>query len=184
MKKFLLISGSPRKGNTEFILNKIFDSINGEKELILLREKSIKHCVGCLSCDKTKKCAIPDDMQEIYGKIENADVIIIGTPNYYDNVTGLFKDFIDRTNPFYETGKLKNKKMIAIVVGGGEIKNSGMVVNQAVKNFADAHEFDLVASYCFQALKNGEVESNPESRAQIDKIIKTLMNIAIGGAAK
>lgn len=177
MAKFLLISGSPRKGNTEFVLNKIFDSIEGEKELILLREKNIKHCMGCLSCDKTKKCVIDDDMAEILKKLENADVVVIGTPNYYDNVSGLMKDFIDRTNPFYETGKLKGKKMFAIVVGGGDVKNSEFVGNQILKNFAQAHEMDFVGSHCFQALKLGELETNPELQAQIDKIIKSITEI-------
>ena len=177
MRKFLLISGSPRKGNTEFILNRIFDSLEGEKELILLREKNIRHCLGCLSCGKTKKCVIADDMQDIYGKIENADVIVIGTPNYYDNVSGLFKDFIDRTNPFYETGKLKGKKMIAIVVGGGEIKHTDFVTTQILKTFAESHEMTLTSSHCFQALTPTEVETNPDSLTQIDEIIKTLVDL-------
>ncbi|MFA5080030.1 MAG: flavodoxin family protein [Candidatus Paceibacterota bacterium] len=176
MNNFLLISGSPRKGNTEFILNKIFDSIQGEKELILLREKNIKHCTGCLSCLKLNKCVLMDDMTDIYDKIVKADFIIIGTPNYYDNVTGLLKDFIDRTNPFYEIDKLKNKKIIAIVTGGGSIKNSKEFTGQTLKSFADAHNMKLIASYYFQALKNNEVECNDVALKQIEKIIRKLEN--------
>lgn len=40
MKKILFISGSPRKGNTEFVLNKIYKAVKGKKELILLRNKN------------------------------------------------------------------------------------------------------------------------------------------------
>ena len=177
MNKFLFISGSPRKGNTEYILSKVFDAVEGEKELILLREKNIKHCLGCLSCDKTKKCAITDDMTDIYSKIENANVIVLGTPNYYDNVSGLLKDFIDRTNPFYNTGKLKNKKLIAIVVGGGKIEDTKFVANEILKNFAEAHEMNLVDSYCFQALASNEIENNPESEKQINKIIEEIKSL-------
>ncbi|MCX6789437.1 MAG: flavodoxin family protein [Candidatus Gribaldobacteria bacterium] len=124
MAKFLLVSGSPRSGNTELILKKIFEALPKEKELILLRQKNINHCKGCLSCDKLKKCVQRDDMQAIYPKMQAADVLIIGSPNYFDNVSGLMKDFIDRTNPFYKTDKLKNKKAFFVVVGGGEVENS------------------------------------------------------------
>ena len=50
MAKILLISGSQRKGNTDFALSTILNKIEGEKELIFLRDKNIKHCLGCLSC--------------------------------------------------------------------------------------------------------------------------------------
>lgn len=175
--KTLLISGSPRKGNTEFILNKIYKSIMGKKELVLLRNKNIKHCAGCLYCDKHKKCAIRDDMQGIYGKLQKADIIVLGTPNYYDNVPGLLKDFIDRLNPFYKTDKLKGKKLITIVVGGGAIKNSKMMGEQALKNFYDLQEFKLIGSYYFQALNLKEVENNPKSSGVINKIVEKINSI-------
>lgn len=175
--KTLLISGSPRKSNTEFILNKIYKSIKGKKELVLLRDKNIKHCAGCLYCDKHKKCAIQDDMQELYSKVVKADVIVIGTPNYFDNVPGLLKDFIDRTNPFYETDKLKGKKLIAIVVGGGSIKNSKKVGEHALKCFIEAHQLKSAGSYYFQALHLKEIENNPKSFDMINKIVKKINSI-------
>ncbi|HRZ34043.1 MAG TPA: flavodoxin family protein [Candidatus Moranbacteria bacterium] len=174
--KTLLISGSPRKGNTEFILNKIYKSIKGEKELILLRNKNIKHCAGCLYCDEHKKCAIQDDMQGLCGKMLESDVIVIGAPNYFDNVPGLMKDFIDRTNIFYETDKLKNKKLITIVVGGGEIKNSKRVGEQALKYFSNAHKLKSIGSYYFQALHLREIENNTKANIIINKIIDKINN--------
>lgn len=172
--RYLLISGSPRKGNTEFILNSVFNLLKGEKDLILLRNKNIKHCSGCLSCDKTKKCAINDKMQEIYKKIEKADFLIIGTPNYFDNVPGLLKDFFDRTNPFYETDKIKGKKMIAIVTGGGKVKNSQKVVSGALKNFADAHGLNFVKSFVFEALQSNELKKSGKVGGIVRKIIQVI----------
>jgi len=174
MKKFLIISGSPRKGNTEFILNRIYKSIKGRKELILLRNKNIKHCAGCLYCDKHKKCAVKDDMQEIYKKMTEADVFIIGTPNYFDNVSGLLKNFIDRTNIFYETDKLKGKKLMTIVVGAGEIKNSKRIGKQALKYFSNAHGLDFIEAYYFEGLNQQDIENNPEAIKKINRIIKVL----------
>lgn len=172
MPKVLLISGSPRKGNTDFILDKISESIKDNKELILLKDKNINHCSGCLSCDKTNRCSIRDDMDELYKKILEADILVIGTPNYFDNVPGLLKNFIDRTNPFYETNKLKGKKLITIVVGGGEIKNSKRVAGQALTYFANGHNLDFINSYYFKGLKIDDVANNPQSLKIIDNIIK------------
>lgn len=177
MGKVLFISGSPRKGNTEFILKRIFDSFDREKELLLLREKNIKHCYGCLTCDKTKQCAIQDDMQGIYEKMIEADILVIGSPNYFDNVPGLLKDFIDRTNPFYETDKLKGKKLLTLIVGGGEKENSEKVVNYALKSFAKCHNLDIVGFYCFQALKPNEAENNPAVLQFISEISQKIQEI-------
>jgi multimeric flavodoxin WrbA len=171
--KFLLISGSPRKGNTDFILETIFKSIKKDKKLIYLKNKNIKHCTGCLTCDKTKSCVINDDMQEIYTKILDANFFIIGTPNYFDNVTGLLKDFIDRTNPFYKTKALKGKKIINIVVGGGKITNSKRAV-RALEYFAENYNLDLVGSYCFKALEENEIKKDKNSLKLIDKIINKI----------
>jgi len=177
MKNILLISGSPRKGNTEFILSSIYKAVKGEKELILLRNKKIGYCSGCLYCEKHNACSINDGMREIYEKIRKADVIIIGTPNYFDNVTGILKVFMDRTNPFYNggsTSELTGKKLVTIVVGGGKIKNSKRVGETALKYFSDAHDMELASQHYFKALGSKEVETNPRNKNAINKIIKKI----------
>jgi len=171
---YLLISGSPRKGNTDYILGKLSRMLKGRVEFVQLRTKNIKHCVGCLYCDEHKACSIKDDMQALYPKIESADVIILGTPNYFDNVNGLTKDFIDRTNPFYETDKLKNKKIVFVVVGGGSIKNSNKVINGALKSFSDCHKLKVVGKYCFKALRIGDIEKDKSLNAKLKNIVSKI----------
>lgn len=177
MTRFLLISGSPRKGNTDFILQEIFKAISGDKEIIFLRDKKIEHCRGCLRCDQSNECVIPDEMQEIYKKIVAADVLIVGSPNYFDNVPGLLKDFIDRTNPFYETEILKGKKLVNIVTGGGKIENSQRVVDHALKCFAACHNLEIIGSYLFQALQADGVKQDSHSKEIIRQIIKDIMRV-------
>lgn len=49
----IAVCGSPRKGNTEFVLKRILtkaEELGVKTELILLREKRIEFCDGCLSC--------------------------------------------------------------------------------------------------------------------------------------
>ncbi|NOQ56237.1 MAG: hypothetical protein GQ477_05540 [Nanohaloarchaea archaeon] len=170
MVKCLLISGSPRKGNSDIVLGKIFEKIECEKEIIYLRDKDIKHCTGCLVCAKSDKCSIKDDMGELLELMVWADVIVIGTPNYFDNVPGLLKDFIDRTNPFYETDMLKGKKLVSIVVGGGKIVNSRRVSEHALTYFSNAHKLDFVDSYYFSDLGVDDVLEDKSLDATVDTI--------------
>ena len=109
--KVLSICGSPRKGNTERMLSIILGEVK-DKELILLREKNIEHCHGCSECQKKPYvCVIEDDMKKINKKLRDSNFIVFGSPTYFDNVPGLFKDFIDRTHPLYPINGLKNKKL-------------------------------------------------------------------------
>ncbi len=144
MVKTILISGSPRNGKTESILKEM------DGELILLRNLKIKHCTGCLTCEKTHKCVIQDDMQALYPKLENADVIVIGTPNYFENVPGILKDFIDRTCPQSFSEKLKGKKLMPIIVGEMAIEFQKRVTKNALECFARAHNMILEEGKYFQ----------------------------------
>jgi multimeric flavodoxin WrbA len=120
--KVVGICGSPRKGNTEWMLRKLLEGAAREgtdSELILLREKDIRTCDGCLSCEaggkqQKGKCRIQDDMQEIYPKLVEADGLALGTPVYFEMLSGLLKNFIDRTCPIWPSLELKPIVGIAV----------------------------------------------------------------------
>jgi multimeric flavodoxin WrbA len=119
--KVLAVVGSPRKENTyklvEAVLEAVAEKKSVESELVHLADFDIEHCSGCSEfCEKTGECKIQDDMQKLYPKLKEADVLVIGTPTYYWNVTGLVKDFIDRNNPLYHTESLKGKIGAAVAV--------------------------------------------------------------------
>ena len=177
MVKCLLISGSPRKGNTDFILSKILEGIKGDGELILLKDKKIHGCTGCLSCLNRQRCIINDDMTEIMDKMVNSDIIIIGTPNYFGNVTGLLKDFMDRAFPLYKSKSLKNKKLFLIMVGNGDVKSSEKHLNEAMGGFIYDFELDLIDSYCFKAFYPDDVKQDPKSISKINEIIERINSL-------
>jgi multimeric flavodoxin WrbA len=99
--KFLGILGSARKGgNTEILLDVALEEARKNGILvdkILLRDKIIKGCDGCMGCIKTGKCVIEDDAQEIYKKMIVSDGIIWATPVYFWSMTGQTKILMDRT---------------------------------------------------------------------------------------
>lgn len=177
MKKVLIISGSPRKGNTDFALDSVFDGVKYEKEIIFLRDKKIGHCIGCLSCHEKPECVIEDDMTEIREKMVEADVLIIGTPNYFDNVSGLLKNFADRTHPLYKAELLKDKKLILVMVGGGKADISREYLNHTMHGFVKYLKLNLIGSYCFQALHQNDLKENSEAVLEIEKIIEKINSL-------
>ncbi len=105
MSKVLIISTSLRKTSNSDILADEF--IKGAKdaghdvEKISLRGKKLGFCIGCLSCQKTGKCVIKDDMEEINQKIHDCDAVAFATPIYYYEMCGQMKTLLDRANPLY-----------------------------------------------------------------------------------
>jgi multimeric flavodoxin WrbA len=100
MKKILGIMGSPRKnGNTHILLSKILESAKDYgaiTDILFLNDLNINECDGCHSCWKGNQCSKNDDMNNIYPKIIESDIIIFGTPVYWYGPTALMKGFIDR----------------------------------------------------------------------------------------
>ena len=61
----------------------------------------MRFCLGCFACQKTGKCVIKDDMNEIVPKMERADVLVFATPIYYYEMSGQMKTLLDRANPLF-----------------------------------------------------------------------------------
>jgi len=177
MVKILGICGSPRKGNTEFMLRTILDSAkkSGAKtELILLRNLKIKHCNGCGVCEKTKSCVINDDMKKIYPKIFSADILVFGSPSYFDNVSGLMKDFLDRFDPIWEDKRLSKKK--AVLVASGCVTAKASI--DALKTFCDICKIKVIKSV-YVNVKN-DIKKNKKLIAKLRKIGKDVVGARNG----
>ncbi len=134
--KVLAINGSPRKnGNTATLLGEICKIAwnRGDKvELINLIDLDFSDCMECMGCKKGTECVTVDDMQGIYKKMQEADVILLGSPIFMDAETGLTKNLIDRTYALlaprkdgtFDTRLRKGKKAFVVFTCGmndGEI---------------------------------------------------------------
>lgn len=99
MPEILGICGSARKkGNTALLLQELLGATEMESELIFLADLKIGFCTGCLSCRKNNgKCPQEDDMQLILEKSLSTKAIVLGSPNYYYDISGLIKNMIDRS---------------------------------------------------------------------------------------
>ena len=107
--KAVVIYGSPRqkKAASYHVADNFASGLERagvQVEEIMLIKHKIKHCLGCYTCwTKTPgKCVQRDDMDLILPKVKEADLIVIATPLYIFQATGLVKDFLDRIIPIAE----------------------------------------------------------------------------------
>ncbi|MFH1641712.1 MAG: flavodoxin family protein [Nanoarchaeota archaeon] len=165
--KISAVNGSPRKGNTDFLLDRII----GDIDIIRLRDKNIGFCNGLDSCCPVSlKCDKSDDMEEIYKKLESSDVIILASPTYFSNVTATMKNFMDRCNPYYYNKKLKDKKFFLIAVGGYEPSIKDAL--QCMRNFLKGIYAKEIGVYYAVADKINDLKNN-------SKIIKEIQEIKL-----
>ncbi len=103
--KIMAFNGSPRKKwNTETLLSTALEgaaSCGAETELIHLYDLDYKGCISCFACKTIGgksygRCAVKDDLTAVFGKIEQADAIILGSPIYFGTVSGEMKSFMER----------------------------------------------------------------------------------------
>ena len=118
--KVAIINGSPRKnGVTAEALHIVENELVKEGidvEFYNLSEINMSHCLGCCSCYKTGHCCIGDDAEMLSQKIFEADGLVLGSPTYASNVSGLMKDFIDRGH-FVIEQLLHGKYCVTIATG-------------------------------------------------------------------
>jgi multimeric flavodoxin WrbA len=167
--KIVGISGSPRKGNTEWMLNKTLEylSQNGaETELVLLRKRDIRRCLGCLKCEDRKGlCQIKDDMQEINSALLESNAIILASPAYFEMVSGQMKNFMDRTCPIWT--KMKGKPIAGLAAAEEGI---GKTVDN-MKTYASVCSMSWAGSVTVLA-------KGPHEAAQIKNLERRLKRLA------
>ncbi len=151
------ISGSPRKrGNTALMVEKALESarkVEGIRtEFFDLSRMKIQNCIGCEACrNKKSLCvAIQDDMATLYPALIKSDALIIGSPVYFGDVTGLAKAFIDRTTCLGGTPAadlqyaLKWKIGAGITVGGARYGGQEFAL-KTIHNFFLIHGMMVIS---------------------------------------
>lgn len=98
--KIVIINGSPRdSGLTAQILHiieKRLEERGAQVQFTHLAGLDMKQCRGCCVCYRTGRCIYGDGAERLSADIEGCDGIVIGSPTYASNVSGLLKVFIDR----------------------------------------------------------------------------------------
>lgn len=106
MKKIIIIDGGPRKTfNTASMLKKIAEgasSVSSEVEVktVRLYDLDYKGCMSCMACKVKGKashvCKFRDALTPVLEEIAGADGLVLGSPNYFGEVTGQMRTFLER----------------------------------------------------------------------------------------
>ena len=165
--KILALVGSPRKkGNTDILVDQILQGSETKghtSEKLYLYQHRLAPCVDCRSCKSGELvCVLKDDMQEIYPKMEAADLVIFATPLYWWGPSGPMKLLMDRMRPFVANGKFKGKKAIVVVASGDDTEASGPLLDMFRRAF-DYLKVDFVGQILAKAYESGEVRQNEEA---------------------
>ena len=115
--KVLMINGSPRKqSNVQLALDEmagVFEQEGIEVECVALGTQVVRGCVACGGCSKKGACVFDDIVNEVAGKFEQADGLVVGSPVYYASANGSLVSLLDRL--FYSSSFDKTMKVGAAV---------------------------------------------------------------------
>jgi multimeric flavodoxin WrbA len=123
--KILAIIGSPRKGNTYKVVNKLEQLLmkNGKIEFnyLFLKDAYILCCKGCFQCFQkgSEYCPLKDDKEKIVDEMLKSSGIIFASPAYNFNVTSLMKNFIDRLAYNGHRPQFINQHVLNVVTTAG-----------------------------------------------------------------
>ena len=138
MPKILTINGSPVKNScTEVLLEKVTEGIEKnsagsfENKIIKLNDLNILPCQACGENPEPDYCLFKDDIYPFYKYLINCDIVLFGSPIYFETVSAQAKLFIDRCNclrpPDFAGDSdahfkkvITKKKLGAIILSGGQ----------------------------------------------------------------
>ena len=152
--KIIGISGSPRKGNSEFMLHTLLD---GAKEndnivdLISLRNTDI----GFIGIKNNSS-----DFNQIIQKIIDSDIIVFSSPCYYDMISPQLLNLINLLDSYGE--KLKSKKVIILISGKENYETSAKNATDYLKRVSKIYEMDVIGNFFGKSENSNDVSKNIE----------------------
>ena len=179
--RVLGLFGSPRRGgNTEILLEEVLRGAEKEGakvERLYLSDFTITPCKECHGCDETGNCVILDDMEKIYPKLLEADVVILASPIFFYGVTAWTKALIDRSQALWvrkyllkepslgKEGKKRKGFFISLGATKGQKVFEGSILT--VKYFFDTFNADYAGDLLFRGVEaKGDILKHPEALQQ------------------
>lgn len=124
--RVVILNGSPRRnGNTKQMIEAFCEGLKEAKQkwdVFDVYKMTIHGCLACEYCH-TKgngRCVQRDDMQKIYWKLQDADMLVIASPIYYHGLSGQVKCAIDRLYATAYPTKPPKLEKVAVFLSSGD----------------------------------------------------------------
>jgi len=164
--KILALIGSPRKGsNTDTVVDQILAAARESghtSEKLYLYDYEIAPCIDCRRCKEPPyTCVMCDDALAIHPKVEEADLIIFGTPLYWYGPTAKMKLLLDRLRPYIASRKLEGKKGVLVAPSEEGAEACGCLVEMFRKSF-EYIGMEFAGAILPKAYERGQIKENHE----------------------
>ena len=184
--KIIGFIGSPRKkGNTAWTVNKILEGAKqqgAETQVWYCGNLDIKPCRGCLGCVESDRCVVNDDMQKLYDALEQADVLVLGSPVYMGQMSAQTKIFTDRlfaqiTPRFSPRFKKENagKKLVLVFTQGNPDIGMFQVYFDYTKSMFQLLEFDIKGLHVITGMRTEQACERKELHTVMTNIGSSLV---------
>ncbi|MCX8031616.1 MAG: flavodoxin family protein [Thermodesulfovibrionales bacterium] len=142
--KAIAFNGSARKeGNTAYLLELVLEELEKEgikTEMYHLSGKPIQGCIACYKCFsvKNQRCSVDNDIiNDCISKILDSEIVLLGSPTYFSNVSANMKALIERCGMVARAnGDMFKRKIGAAVVA---VRRAG-----AINVFSSLNYFFLI----------------------------------------
>jgi multimeric flavodoxin WrbA len=176
--------GSPiRGGNVDLLVDQVLAGATSQGahiEKIFLNDLTIRPCQSCGpgphdGGSHAGHCRIDDDMRQVHTLLDAADILILGTPVYFDTVSAQTKLMIDRCNcmtplverpdgtcAFAERPACRKRAILVAVAGS---RQQFKALRVTVKGFLAWVGAELVEEvlYAHDSTARGSVRDDPKT---------------------
>jgi len=134
----------------------------------------MEYCAECWHCVESGKCSLNDDFtQKLVPKILDASALVIGTPVFFNNVSAVVKNFIDRT---WCLKKQLKDKIGGIIVVGRAYGHQGAI--DAISAFYLKHNMiPANRGVSAMAFKRGDVEKDTEAINMTKRLANRILEL-------
>jgi multimeric flavodoxin WrbA len=189
MKVMGFIGSSRKEGNTAWVVNQILEGAReqgAETRSWYFSDLDIKPCCGCLGCHKGETgrgCVINDDMQKLYVALEQADVLVLGSPVYMGQMSAQAKIFTDRLfaqisprfSPHYQEKAVK-KKLVLVFTQGNPDPGMFQTYYDYTKSMFQLLEFDVEGVHVVSGMRNGPAQDRKDLDAAMKDVGSSLVS--------
>lgn len=172
MKKILFLNASAQNGVCLSAIEAIQQNfwLEYSTEVVSLRDYDIEQCTGCMLCLNSSTCPIEDKLHILTEKIVDSDIVVVATPSYFYNVSGLLKTYIDRSRELLHSKALYNKKFIYIYCAHDNPDTVKPYLDTALFGFNYCHHTTNLGAYCIQVNNDMNIKDETGFLSTISKI--------------
>jgi len=168
--KVLGLVASPREmGNTDLLVDQLLEGARTrgyDAEKLYLYDYNIALCTDCRECKKGDYvCCLHDEMQQIYPRMEGADVLVFGTPVYWYGPSAKMKLLIDRLRPYVEGKRLRGKRAVVVSPSAEGPVACDPLLEMFRRMFLYL-KMEFVGSVLVKAYDKGKIAENKEEMAR------------------